>query len=273
MDPQSLKSEAARRFGEAAKAYRESKGHGDREALAKLVEIAEPNKSDRVLDVASGTGHVGLEFAPHVQEVVLHDLSEGMLAQAAEEAAARGMKNVQTRIGDAENLPFEDGTFDLVTCRLAGHHFPDQARFFKEAARVLKPGGKLLFVDNFAPDTPGLREEIFTIEKLRDWTHVQTWKISEMLDQIERAGMRVLRTVESEYTEPIIAHRSSRIGLDEWVKRIGTPPEDVERIQTLFHNASDALRKAYRIQIEGAKIEFVLPKVSILARRPEQAMS
>jgi ubiquinone/menaquinone biosynthesis C-methylase UbiE len=85
--------------------------------------------------------------------VVATDLTEGMAAKAAELAAARGLTNFETKSADAESLPFDDASFDLVTCRLAFHHFPNARQALSEFARVLKPDGALGFTDNITvPD-------------------------------------------------------------------------------------------------------------------------
>ena len=92
-----------------------------------------------MLDVATGAGHTALAFAPHVAKVTATDITEEMLAQAKKLAASRGLGNVKTVPAKAEDLPFPDMSFDLVTCRLAAHHFADVAAFAAEAFRVLIP--------------------------------------------------------------------------------------------------------------------------------------
>ena len=101
---------------------------------------------------------MALAFAPHVAQVVATDITPEMLAEAAKLAAQQGLANVETATADAEALPFADASFDLVSCRIAPHHFANVPRFVAEAARVLKPGGTFALVDNIAPDadtTPG----------------------------------------------------------------------------------------------------------------------
>ena len=111
-----------------------------------------PQPDWQVLDVATGAGHTALAFAPLVERVVASDITDEMLAQAAKLAAARGLTNVETAHAEAGELPFADASFDLVTCRLAAHHFPDPAAFVAAAWRVLKPGGTFALVDNVGPD-------------------------------------------------------------------------------------------------------------------------
>ncbi|MGE0387518.1 MAG: class I SAM-dependent methyltransferase [Gammaproteobacteria bacterium] len=99
----------------------------------------------RVLDVAAGTGEPGLTAAGLVPrgQVTLTDLAEHMLAVARENAARRGLGNVQTRVCDAGALPFADASFDVVLCRFGFMFFPDIAAATREIARVAKPGARI----------------------------------------------------------------------------------------------------------------------------------
>jgi ubiquinone/menaquinone biosynthesis C-methylase UbiE len=98
-----------------------------------------------VLDVASGTGEPGLTAAGLVPEgsVTLTDISEGMLLVAGEKAQARGLDNVRTVASDAASLPFDDGTFDAVVCRLGFMYFPDMSAALAEMARTARPGARI----------------------------------------------------------------------------------------------------------------------------------
>jgi ubiquinone/menaquinone biosynthesis C-methylase UbiE len=97
------------------------------------------------LDIASGTGEPGLtvaKLAPRGQ-VVLTDLTAEMLDIATRRAKAQGITNVETKVCSAEDLPFDDATFDSVSVRFGYMFFPDLAKATTEFARVLKPGGRL----------------------------------------------------------------------------------------------------------------------------------
>jgi SAM-dependent methyltransferase len=97
------------------------------------------------LDIASGTGEPGLSIArlsPHGR-VVLTDLAAEMLDVAARRAMAQGVPNIETTVCSADDLPFNDATFDSVSVRFGYMFFPDMAKATAEFARVLKPGGRL----------------------------------------------------------------------------------------------------------------------------------
>lgn len=99
--------------------------------------------TDTVLDVAAGTGEPGLTIASIVKngKVVITDLAEGMLEVAHDNAAKKGITNYETVACDVCELPFEDETFDAISCRFGFMFFPDMLMAAKEMARVLKPGG------------------------------------------------------------------------------------------------------------------------------------
>ncbi len=141
-----------KQFGAAAADYAASAVHARGPSLARVVDLVAPQAHWRALDVATGAGHTALAFAPHVAHVIASDVTKEMLTEAGKLAGARNLTNVETAHGDAGSLPFAEESFDLVTCRLAAHHFPDPAAFVGEAWRVLKPGGTLALIDNVSPD-------------------------------------------------------------------------------------------------------------------------
>ncbi|MDX6283608.1 MAG: hypothetical protein QOH03_4679 [Kribbellaceae bacterium] len=97
------------------------------------------------LDIASGTGEPGLSIArlSPTGRVVLTDLSAEMLDVATRRAEAQGIGNIETLVCSADDLLFDDATFDSVSVRFGYMFFPDMAKATAEFARVLKPGGRL----------------------------------------------------------------------------------------------------------------------------------
>lgn len=178
-------------FAPNAEAYVTSESHAGGADLARLVELAAPQSTDHALDVSTGGGHTALALAPHVGRMVASDLTPRMLAAARAHLTAQGAANVDYVIADAERLPFLDETFDLVTVRIAPHHYPDAARAAREMARVLKRGGRLVFIDNIAPDDPALDHLLNDWERRRDPSHIRSHTLAEWRDYIVQAGLRL----------------------------------------------------------------------------------
>ncbi|TCC96914.1 class I SAM-dependent methyltransferase [Pedobacter hiemivivus] len=111
-----------------------------------MIRLLNPKGNDMVLDIASGTGEPGLTIASMLTngKVTLTDLSADMLEIARENGADRGIKNIETIVCDVCELPFEDHTFDVISCRFGFMFFPDMLLAIKEMARVLKPGGRIV---------------------------------------------------------------------------------------------------------------------------------
>lgn len=110
-----------------------------------IISYIKPGGNDRILDVASGTGEPGLTIAAMLKggKVILTDLSEDMLIIAKENASGRGIINIETRACDVCDLPFDDNSFDAISCRFGFMFFPDMQMAANEMARVLKPDGRI----------------------------------------------------------------------------------------------------------------------------------
>ncbi len=110
-----------------------------------IIQSIQPAGDDMVLDIAAGTGEPGLTIATMLDngKVVITDLAEDMLAIARENAAFRNIGNIQTVACDVCELPFEDESFDAISCRFGFMFFPDMQIAANEMARVLKPGGRM----------------------------------------------------------------------------------------------------------------------------------
>ncbi len=110
-----------------------------------IIEELNLNDTDYVLDVASGTGEPGLSIASQLRNgrVIITDLADDMLVVAHENAAKRGIRNVEFSACDVCELPFDDNTFDAISCRFGYMFFPDMHLATREMIRVLKPGGKI----------------------------------------------------------------------------------------------------------------------------------
>ncbi|MGB6349462.1 MAG: methyltransferase domain-containing protein [Pseudolabrys sp.] len=172
------KTAVQEQFGKTAAHYLTSKPHAKGKSLERLVELTSPKKEWRVLDVATGGGHVAYTFAPHVARVWATDITQEMLDIVKVEAAKRDLDNVRTTYAKAEALPFEDESFDLVTCRIAPHHFDSIPEFLAEVRRVLRAAGLFALVDNVVP-AGSVGDYVNAFERLRDPSHLRAWTMDE----------------------------------------------------------------------------------------------
>lgn len=127
---------------------------------------------EEALEVAAGTCICGRALAPRVKKITCLDLSDAMLKQGKAAAKRARIRNISFVAGNAERLPYKDGSFDLVITRLSLHHFVDPRVPFGEMRRVLKRGGKLVVWDMEAT-AEELREVNDRIEAMRDSSHTR----------------------------------------------------------------------------------------------------
>lgn len=259
------KQQVQQQFGANAAAYVSSPTHAQGASLARLVERVKPEPAWRVLDIATATGHTALAFAPHVAAVVGLDLTPQILSLAARLAADRGVANLTFTVGDVDDLPFGDGAFDAVTCRIAPHHFPDIGRFIAEAVRVLRPGGRLAVVDNVVPGSRlrgkkadrqrAAGEYVNAFEKLRDPSHVRCLSYEEWLDALAAAGLQV----EAQET------LDKRLTFETWAAR--HTPEMQTRLRVLLLQAPAAAAEFLDPRTDTGLTTFRLREGLFVARK------
>jgi ubiquinone/menaquinone biosynthesis C-methylase UbiE len=152
-----LKDAVRKSWDESAARYDSCSGHGIASGDEKAAWKQELGRNLhgsplRVLDVGCGTSAMGLLFAEMGHQVTGVDLSEGMLAKAREKADAQNL-TVDFRTGDAEHLPFDDGSFDVVVNRHLLWTLPHPEIALKEWRRVLKTGGVVLVIEGVWKDS------------------------------------------------------------------------------------------------------------------------
>jgi ubiquinone/menaquinone biosynthesis C-methylase UbiE len=256
------RDEVQRRFGAAAERYVQSADHARGESLDRLLELTNPAADWRVLDVATGGGHAALALAPRVREVVATDLTRPMLEAAERFVRGQGVSHVRFQHADAGALPFEDGSFDLVTCRIAAHHFPDCAAFVKEATRVVRPNGLVAVIDNVVPEDPDADHFINDFEKLRDPSHERAYTEREWGEFFRDAGLKI-ENLERFRKPRHFATWSARMAID-----METEPELEEKLRTILLGATGIAREWLAPQGDGSELQFHLAEILILGRRP-----
>ncbi len=178
-------------FTRQANDYATAPAIRDAEHLRKLVEIVAPAADARVLEVATGPGHVAMAFAAVCREVVGIDLTDAPLKIAETMRAERGIANVSFQKGDVESrLPFKDGEFDVVVCRFAIHHFAAPEKVIAEMARVCRADGLVAIEDLIASERPERAAYYNEFERLRDTSHTSALAMSELIKMMGAAGPR-----------------------------------------------------------------------------------
>lgn len=250
---------AKAQFDKQAAHYNTQWNAWSEETLNWMRDNADPRPTDTVLDVATGTGFTALAFAPLVHSVIGLDVSSGMLDQARKRAAEMGIANASFQEGPAEALPFPNDTFDLVTCRIAPHHFLDIQNFLAETVRVLKPGGHLVLVDTTVPDdSPEAAAWQNQVETVRDPSHVHNYTPQEWRQMTEAAGLTVL--------EADSGGGGITIPLSDWIFKAGCTPEQADTVRQRFTDAPESARQAFAIKTQpDGEIVFTWQRVTLKA--------
>src|ERR1043166_5243722 len=128
--------------------------------------------------------------APRGARAWATDITEEMLSLVREQMGKRALANLRVAHAKAEALPFEDESFDLVTCRIAPHHFESIPRFLDEARRVLRRSGTLALVDNVVPEG-SVGDYINAFERFRDPSHIRAWRSEAQRDALSAHGFAV----------------------------------------------------------------------------------
>jgi SAM-dependent methyltransferase len=190
-----------------AEAYRTSPTHAADADLEIVVSLCEPAEGVKALDVATGGGHVARRLRERGAQVVTADPAPGMQADV---------------LCFAEDIPFADGSFEVVVTRIAPHHFADVHRAVEEMARV---SNRLVVVEDTLYTSP----EVEAAERLRDPTHVRNLSEAEWRALLEGAGLEVDRVERFAKTHQ----------LDEWLARTDCTGADAERVRELLADVTD----------------------------------
>ena len=201
-------------FGPNAERYARASYFGKQDSLDELMRMTNPQPDWHMLDVATGGGHCAFAFAPLVGQITATDVTPQMLTAASAVAQERGLNNITFEPADAQGLPYPTAQFDLVTCRIAAHHFSDPGQAAREFARVCKPGGLVGLIDPIVPSERKVADEINAWELLRDPSTASVLTVNGWSSLFCAAGLDPVHT----HRPRIRAGRESpprRAGLDQ----------------------------------------------------------
>lgn len=240
-----LKQKVQQQFSQHAEKYVTSASHAKGDDLNLMLQWLQPEANWQVLDIATGGGHVAKQLSAHVKLVVATDLTRPMLAAAASHLHEAQCDNVTFVVADAEQLPFLDQTFDAATCRIAAHHFPNPHLFLHEVSRILKPGGKLVLIDNVAPDELALNSFMNDFESMRDTSHVRCLSVAEWITLAEEAGLQV---------EQSALNRKMHV-FPDWVRRVAENEEQTKNVEQFIAEADPTLHDYFSVVIENGQLQ------------------
>jgi ubiquinone/menaquinone biosynthesis C-methylase UbiE len=144
---------------------------------------------ERALDVGAGAGAFAFAIAPRVRQVVAVELDEALAARARADAP----KNVEVFVADGEHLPFERASFDVAGTLRTLHHTPRPELLVAELARVTRPGGTILIVDQLAPADPLVGLELTRFEHARDPTTTRVLADADLRGLFDSNSLKLLR--------------------------------------------------------------------------------
>jgi ubiquinone/menaquinone biosynthesis C-methylase UbiE len=230
----------------------------DLDHIEKLVNVVNPTADARVLEVATGPGHVALAFARIVREVIGVDLTEAPLKIAERMRAERGLNNVSFRIGDVEaRLPFGDNEFDVVVCRFAVHHFENPAIVINEMARVCRIDGTVAVEYLISSEHRERAEYYNRFEQLRDTSHTRALPLSELVTTLASSGLEIMRFESSVLKNPV----------ERWFASGHTPPDRAAEARALIErDLLEDLSGARPSRIDG-ELHFTHRLAIVTARK------
>ena len=212
-----------------------------------------------VLDVATGTGLLARAIAPHVHSVVGLDATPEMLDAGRKQARADVLGNVVFEEGEAEHLPYPGEAFDLVTSRIAMHHFPNPLGPAREMARVCRPGGHVAIIDITSSDNAEVAAAHNRLERLRDPSHARSMHIAELRQMAEATGLDTVRTSVADV----------EVHVETWMDLTDTPQDAQVTIrQAMEADLAGGAPTGMRPSCKDGELVFSHAWVILVGRKP-----
>jgi ubiquinone/menaquinone biosynthesis C-methylase UbiE/glutathione S-transferase len=243
-------------FSERADQYGKSHILAEVSDVEKAVTELKMRPGSKALDVATGNGHTAIYLASKGFSVTACDISGAMLKEAAHLAAEKGV-SLELNEHSAEQLPYPDNSFNLVTCRVAAHHFSSPENFIRETSRVLKMYGFLVLIDGTVPDDQvDAYEWMNAVERLRDPSHARFITPNVWRKWCMDAGLTVTRSQVEAFKQP---------DLNWYFNVANTPPENRKKVLEMLAKAPSSVRELFKIGQEEGKIVWYWRRLTLVA--------
>lgn len=229
-------------YQDKSEAYLNSQVHAQGIEFEKMRQCIQQNQFKHILDLGCGGGHVSYQVADLSETTIAYDVTAEMVNLVCEQAKAKGLSQIQGKQGGAEKLPFADQSFDCVISRYSAHHWQHVGQAMQEIYRVLKPKGKVIFVDILGNSQPVLDTFLQTIEMIRDPSHVRDYSLQEWMQFAEYAGFSIEQ----------VDKQKLNLNFESWVSRMQTPESHIHTIRDLQKKVSDTVKQYFQIQNDGS---------------------
>lgn len=253
------KEAVQKQFAKTVEAFSKYAVRDAPEIVAEKVEFVKPQPGDSALDVACGPGAFVLALAPRVRLARGIDLTHEMVLQARAFQNERNISNAAFDRGDAEQLPYPDQTFDLVTCQCSFHHMPKPEAALREMIRVAKPEGRLAIMDTLGPESEPKFELHNHIETARDPSHTLSLRLTTYLQMFEENGLEVIRQ----------SLKRRQRSFNQWMLRAGLEPKHKRYLETrkLLEESIAGDRAGFSAQTQGDDIVITHNEGMFLLKR------
>ncbi|MGC8562774.1 MAG: class I SAM-dependent methyltransferase [Thermoplasmata archaeon] len=219
-------------FKDFAKHYSRSDSFKTGNDLKILISLL-PEKMNRVLDVATGTGFVALELSRISSSVVALDPTGAMLSEAKKLISSNNVTNVEFVKSDYYSYD-TFLKFDAITCRRALHHFDKKDQFFNKSKELLNENGILAISDMIVPESDS-EDLLNKLERKRDPTHVAALNEEEFMFSIKSAGFRIVKSVID----------SEQFSFEKWLSPVQTNSVNGIECKKFINNLSDEELKSF----------------------------
>ncbi len=244
-------------FTKQAELFANSPALHHSDALNLLVKSASPKRSDRLLDVACGPGSVAVAFAEHVEHATGLDATEAMLDQARVLADKRELSNTSWKQGSVYELPFEDKSFDIVSCRFAFHHFQDPVKAFYEMKRVCKVGGRVVLCDAIISEDAVKALAFNEMERYRDPSTVEFRSFDYLSGLFVQHGLSV----------PDASYYQVPVELEALFKVSFPVNDDYDGLREIIVGSIDGDKMGVNARHKGEQVRFEYSAVVLVSEK------